>query len=95
MNNPNVYGGNEPATAWYTAFKPISTIYGPVALPPVDPKYKDGFGPGRIPNVIGLNQAAAKARVEAAGFKTTVSWVNNSAANGTVVSTSPTTNHCS
>ena len=32
---------------------------------------------------------AAKARVEAAGFKTTVAYVNNSAANGTVVSTSP------
>ena len=85
----NVYGGNEPATAWYTALKPISTIYGPVSLPPVDPKYKDGFGPGKIPNVIGLSQAAARSRVEAAGFKTTVAWVNNSAANGTVVSTSP------
>ncbi|CAM3544466.1 peptidoglycan glycosyltransferase [Tsukamurella ocularis] len=85
----NVYGGNEPALAWYNGLKPVSTIYGPVSLPPVDPKYKDGFGPGKIPNVIGLNQAAAKARVEAAGFKTTVAWVNNSAANGTVVSTSP------
>ncbi|GAB3130510.1 transglycosylase/D,D-transpeptidase PonA2 [Tsukamurella serpentis] len=86
----NVYGGTEPATAWYNALKPIATIYGPVTLPPIDPKYRDGFGPGKIPNVIGLNEAAARARVEAAGFKTTTTYVNNAAPNGTVVSTSPT-----
>ncbi|GIZ97570.1 transglycosylase [Tsukamurella sp. TY48] len=85
----NVYGGNEPASAWYAAMRPVATLYGPVSLPPVDPKYKDGFGPGKIPNVIGLNVNAAKARLESAGFKTTVAYVNNSAPSGTVVSTSP------
>ncbi|ADG80511.1 peptidoglycan glycosyltransferase OS=Tsukamurella paurometabola (strain ATCC 8368 / DSM / CCUG 35730 / CIP 100753 / JCM 10117 / KCTC 9821 / NBRC 16120 /NCIMB 702349 / NCTC 13040) OX=521096 GN=Tpau_3939 PE=4 SV=1 [Tsukamurella paurometabola] len=85
----NVYGGNEPATAWYTAMRPVATLYGPIALPPVDPKFKDGFGPGKIPNIIGLNVNAAKARLESAGFKTTVSYVNNTAPKDTVVSTSP------
>ncbi|WP_040766947.1 transglycosylase domain-containing protein [Tsukamurella sp. 1534] len=85
----NVYGGNEPALAWYNGLKPVSTQFGPVSLPPVDPKYKDGFGPGKVPNVTGLNVNSAKSRLESAGFKTSVNYVDNAAAKDTVVSTAP------
>ncbi|MDF0532497.1 penicillin-binding protein [Tsukamurella sp. 8F] len=85
----NVYGGNEPALAWYTAVKPLATMYGPVALPKVDQKYVDGFGPGKIPNVIGMPVAAAKARLTDAGFKVNTQYANSGSAEDTVLSTSP------
>lgn len=42
----DLYGGNEPARTWFTAMKPIATNFGPVQLPPTDPRYVDG-SPGR------------------------------------------------
>ncbi|GAA4386713.1 penicillin-binding protein [Tsukamurella soli] len=85
----NVYGGNEPALAWYEGIKPIATIFGPVALPPADPRYMNGFGPGKIPNVVGLDVASATRTLAAAGFKTTTNYTDSSSAADTVVSTTP------
>ena len=40
----NLYGGKEPARTWFLAMKPIATDFGPIALPPTDPRYVDGTG---------------------------------------------------
>ena len=49
----NLFGGNEPARTWFTAMKPIANNYGPVALPPTDPRYVDGAPGSRVPSVVG------------------------------------------
>lgn len=85
----NIYGGNEPAFVWYSAIKPVATTFGPVALPKVDPRYKEGFGPGRIPEVKGMSVGSATARLESAGFKVKTVYVTGSSSRGTVLSTSP------
>ena len=36
----DLYGGNEPARTWFTAMKPIATIFGDVKLPPTDPRVR-------------------------------------------------------
>ena len=38
----NLYGGNEPARTWYLAMKPIADDFGPVSMPPTDPRYVNG-----------------------------------------------------
>src|SRR6185437_15351485 len=38
----DLYGGNEPARTWFTAMKPIATMFGEVKLPPTDPRYVEG-----------------------------------------------------
>ena len=40
--NGDLYGGNEPARTWFLAMKPIADDFGPVKLPPTDPRYVDG-----------------------------------------------------
>lgn len=87
----NLYGGTEPARTWYLAMKPIAEDFGPVAMPPTDPRYVDG-GPGsEVPRVIGLKLDAARKKLEEAGFQVAAepTAVNSSSAKGAVVGTTP------
>jgi beta-lactam-binding protein with PASTA domain len=71
--------------------KPIGNNFGPVALPPTDPRYVDG-GPGsQVPTVNGLDENAARQRLKEAGFQVAdgSASVNSSAKYGTVVGTTP------
>jgi membrane peptidoglycan carboxypeptidase len=88
----NLFGGNEPARTWFTAMKPIANNYGPVALPPTDPRYVDGAPGGKVPSVAGLTQDTARQRLKEAGFQVAdqATPVNSSAPYGAVVGTSPT-----
>ncbi|WP_370500582.1 transglycosylase/D,D-transpeptidase PonA2 [Mycolicibacterium sp. jd] len=87
----NLYGGTEPARTWYLAMKPIAEDFGPVAMPPTDPRYVDG-GPGsEVPRVIGLKIDAARKKLEDAGFQVAAepTAVNSSSAKGVIVGTTP------
>lgn len=87
----NLFGGNEPARTWFTAMKPIAEAFGPVGLPPTDPRYVDG-GPGsQVPSVSGLTEDAARQRLKDSGFQVAdqAAYVNSSARSGTVVGTNP------
>ena len=46
----NLYGGTSPAQTWFLAMNPIATSFGPVTLPPTDPRYVNGL-PGAAPPV--------------------------------------------
>jgi membrane peptidoglycan carboxypeptidase len=88
----NLFGGNEPARTWFTAMKPIANNYGPVALPPTDPRYVDGAPGSKVPSVSGLTQDTARQRLKEAGFQVAAeaTEVNSTAPRGAVVGTSPT-----
>jgi membrane peptidoglycan carboxypeptidase len=87
----NLFGGNEPARTWFTAMKPIANNYGPVALPPTDPRYVDGAPGSRVPSVSGLTQDIARQRLKEAGFQVAdqATPVNSGSSYGTVVGTAP------
>ena len=87
----DLFGGNEPSRTWFTAMKPLANDFGPVALPPTDPRYVDG-GPGsQVPVVNGLEEKLARDRLQEAGFQVAdgAASVNSSAKAGTVVGTIP------
>ncbi len=87
----DLFGGNEPARTWFTAMKPIANNYGPIALPPTDPRYVDG-GPGsQVPSVSGLDENAARQRLKDSGFQVAdqASYVNSGSRSGSVVGTNP------
>ncbi len=88
----NLYGGTSPAQTWFLAMNPIATSFGPVTLPPTDPRYLNGAPGVSIPSVMGLNLDAAIKRVKDAGFGVAdqPTPVNSNAAKGTVVGTTPT-----
>jgi membrane peptidoglycan carboxypeptidase len=88
----NLFGGNEPARTWFTAMKPIANNYGPVALPPTDPRYVDGAPGSKVPSVSGMSQDLARQRIKEAGFQVAdqANSVNSASSAGTVVGTSPT-----
>lgn len=87
----DLFGGNEPAHTWFTAMKPIATMFGDVHLPPTDPRYVDGSPASRVPNVAGLKVDAARQRLKDAGFRVAdqTTSVNSSADYGEVVGTTP------
>jgi membrane peptidoglycan carboxypeptidase len=87
----DLFGGNEPARTWFNAMKPIANNYGPVALPPTDPRYVDGAPGGRVPSVAGLSEDMARQRLREAGFQVAdqATPVNSSSRQGTVVGTAP------
>jgi membrane peptidoglycan carboxypeptidase len=87
----NLYGGTSPAQTWFLAMSPIATTFGPVALPPTDPRYVNGAPGSAVPGVVGLNLDAAKQRIRAAGFQVAdqPTPVANAAARGVVVGTTP------
>jgi membrane peptidoglycan carboxypeptidase len=87
----DLYGGNEPARTWFTAMKPIATMFGDIHLPPTDPEYVEG-GPGsRVPSVAGLDVDAARKRLKDDGFQVAdqPQSINSSAKYGEVVGTTP------
>jgi membrane peptidoglycan carboxypeptidase len=88
----NLFGGNEPARTWFTAMKPIANNFGPIALPPTDPRYVDGAPGSRVPSVSGLNESSARQRLRDAGFQVAneSTPVNSTAPYGAVVGTAPT-----
>ena len=64
----NLFGGNEPARTWFTAIKPIANNYGPVALPPTDPRYVDGAPGSRVPSVVGHDPGSGAAAAQGGGL---------------------------
>ncbi len=54
----NLFGGNEPARTWFTAMMPIANNFGPVSLPPTDPRYVDGAPGSRVPSVSGMSESS-------------------------------------
>jgi membrane peptidoglycan carboxypeptidase len=87
----DLYGGNEPARTWFSAFKPIANDFGEVRLPPTDPRFVEGSPGSRVPSVAGLSQDVARQRIRDAGFQVSdqTNSVNSSSRAGTVVGTSP------
>ena len=87
----NLYGGTSPAQTWFLAMSPIATSFGPVTLPPTDPRYLNGAPGKAVPVVVGLNLDAARQRIREAGFRVSYQSipVNSTASRGTVVGTSP------
>jgi membrane peptidoglycan carboxypeptidase len=90
--NGNLFGGNEPARTWFTAMMPIANNFGPISLPPTDPRYVDGAPGSKVPSVAGLNESTARQRLRDAGFQVAneATPVNSTAPYGAVVGTSPT-----
>nr|WP_211243247.1 transglycosylase domain-containing protein [Rhodococcus oryzae] len=85
----NVFGGNEPARAWYLAMKPVVDKYGPTSLPPIDPKYQKGSKNGQVPEVTGMTQSQATGALQAAGFTVNAVTTSGPPPRGDVLSTSP------
>lgn len=87
----NLFGGNEPARTWFLAMEPIAEDFGPVALPPTDPRFVDGGPGGKVPSVTGLKLEAARQLLKDAGFRVAdqPSPVNSYAPKGAVTGTTP------
>lgn len=87
----DLFGGNEPARTWFAAMKPLANNFGPVALPPTDPRYVDGGPNSNVPEVYGLTEDQARQRLREVGFQVAdqSSSVNDESKAGTVVGTSP------
>jgi membrane peptidoglycan carboxypeptidase len=88
----NLYGGTSPAQTWFLAMNPIATNFGPVALPPTDPRYVNGAPGISVPSVLGLNFDTARKRVKDAGFQVSdqPTPVNSTSSKGSVIGTTPT-----
>ena len=87
----NLYGGTAPAQTWFLAMSPLANSFGPVTMPPTDPRYVNGAPGTAVPDVMGLNLDAAKKRISDAGFQvaTVPTAIFSLAAKDTVVGTTP------
>jgi membrane peptidoglycan carboxypeptidase len=87
----NLYGGTSPAQTWFLAMSPLANNFGPVTLPPTDPRYVNGAPPVAVPDVYGLKFDAAKKRIVDAGFQVADKPVpvDNTATKDSVVGTFP------
>ncbi|MFC4605955.1 penicillin-binding protein [Rhodococcus kronopolitis] len=85
----NVFGGTEPARAWYLTMSPIINDFGPSSLPPIDPKYQRGSQNAQVPEVAGMGQSQATAALKASGFTVNAVSTSGESARGTAMSTSP------
>ncbi|MBU3750606.1 MAG: PASTA domain-containing protein, partial [Mycobacterium sp.] len=87
----NLYGGTSPAQTWFLAMSPIATNFGPVTLPPTDPRYVNGAPGVPVPEVVGLNLNAAKKRIKDAGFQVAdvPTPLNSYSTKDTVIGTTP------
>ncbi|GJJ16347.1 MULTISPECIES: transglycosylase/D,D-transpeptidase PonA2 [Mycolicibacterium] len=87
----DLFGGTEPALTWYAAMKPLADAFGPVALPPTDPRYVDGGPGGQVPVVTGMKFDEARKRLQDAGFRVAdkPTPVNSEATKGSIVGTTP------
>ncbi|MDV3127983.1 transglycosylase/D,D-transpeptidase PonA2 [Mycobacterium sp. 21AC1] len=86
-----LFGGIEPALTWYAAMNPIAEYFGPLALPPTDPRYVEG-GPGsQVPEVTDMKFDEARKRLLDSGFQVAdkPTPVNSHATKGSVVGTTP------
>ena len=87
----NLFGGKEPARTWFLAMDPIARDFGPVSLPPTDPRYVDGAPGTKLPSVTGLSVEGARKRLQDAGFQVAPqpSPVNSYLSRGAVAGTAP------
>ncbi|BBX66613.1 transglycosylase/D,D-transpeptidase PonA2 [Mycolicibacterium psychrotolerans] len=87
----NLYGGTEPARTWFAAMTPIADYFGPVSMPPTDPRYVDGGSGSEVPSVTGLKLDAARKKLTDAGFQVAPdpTPVSSYSSRGTVVGTTP------
>jgi membrane peptidoglycan carboxypeptidase len=87
----NLFGGKEPARTWFLAMKPIANDFGPVALPPTDPRYVDGVPASKLPSVTGLTVDAARKLLQEAGFQVAdqPTSISSYSSKGAVVGTAP------
>jgi membrane peptidoglycan carboxypeptidase len=85
----NIFGGKVPARTWFKAMGPLHEGLPVLPLPPTDPRYMDGGGGARLPNVVGQGENTARLTLEQAGFKVNTAQTSSSQAAGTVVSQSP------
>ncbi len=88
----NLYGGTSPAQTWFLAMSPIATSFGPVTMPPTDPRYVNGAPGIGVPDVMGLGLDAARKKLTDAGFEVAKlpTAVFSMASKDTVVGTTPT-----
>jgi len=70
--------------------KPIIDSFGPVALPPTDPKYLDGSGAGTVPNLVGIAATDAVKQLTELGYQVTQADQANGSVRGTVIGQSIT-----
>ena len=87
----NLYGGNEPARTWFSAMQPIANDFGPVVMPPTDPRYVDGAPAVPLPSITGLKFDAARKKLQDAGFQVAdqPSPVDSYLSKGSIVGTTP------
>ncbi len=87
----DLFGGKEPALTWFAAMKPIANNFGPVQLPPTDPRYVDGSPGSQVPNVVGLKVDEARQHLKEVGFQVAdqTEYVNSNSESGQVVGTTP------
>lgn len=85
----NVFGGTEPARAWYKAMGALLGEFPAPGLPAPDPRFLGGAAGSAIPDVIGRTEQSATTRLRGAGFAVNTATVRDSARAGTVVSTTP------
>ncbi len=87
----DLFGGREPASTWFAAMKPIANTFGPVQLPPTDPRYVDGAPGSQVPNVVGLKVDEARQHLKDVGFQVAdqTEYVNSSSQSGQVVGATP------
>jgi membrane peptidoglycan carboxypeptidase len=89
-SSPNLTGGAEPARTWFAAISPIIGGFGPVVMPPTDPKYVNGSGKGNVPDLRGISASDATKQLSELGFKVTQTSQANGSSRGTVVAQSVT-----
>ncbi|MGH3566533.1 MAG: transglycosylase domain-containing protein [Pseudonocardia sp.] len=85
----NIFGGKTPAETWFGTMKPLLEGKPAVPLPPTDPRYLEGGAESQVPDVVGRGENDARAVLELAGWKVSVSTVDNLAERGTVVGQNP------
>ena len=71
--------------------KPIADDFGPVSMPPTDPRYVNGAPTVRLPSVTGLKFDAARKRLQDAGFQVAdqPSPVDSYLSKGAIAGTTP------
>jgi len=89
-SSANLTGGAEPAKTWFAAMKPVIDSFGPVSMPPTDPKYLNGSGAGNVPDVVGIASTDAVKQLSELGFEVTQTSQANGSVQGTVVGQSLT-----
>lgn len=85
----DLFGGNEPARTFFNAIKPVLGNFPPPALPPLDDKYVRGSNNAQVPDVVGMSQGEATAKLVGAGFQVSPVTAAGAQPKGTVTGSSP------